>query len=645
MAKFNSNYRRDIDGLRAIAVLAVVFFHTFPAWCRGGFVGVDVFFVISGYLITSIIVNEIKGKTFSFANFYRRRAQRIFPALILVLGSSLLWGWVTLLPNDFKALARQAGAGAAFASNLLMYNETGYFEQATELKPLMHLWSLGVEEQFYLVWPVFLMGLALLPRMRKRMMTCVGLIVVCSFLLNLWQVSLDQNAAFYLPFSRFWELLAGAVLVFIQERSIAWKWGSLWAALGLMLVCLSVSLIHADTSFPGWRAAFPVLGAVLLIGSGPDTPVHRVILGNRLLVWVGLISYPLYLWHWVILSFIRIEADYPAWYLRLSGVVASVVLAWLTYSLFEKRLRHSQRAIVLWSLLAALGGICVVSIGVLKFDWFVREASVLELQLTQPYNTEEAYRYKRCFLDPLTQGAQDFAAECGGGLPSVTDGGAKQPRQILLWGDSLSAQLYSGLQNLVDSKRLPLFVAQRTAGSCPPGLEEDKTEHGSCDDINEATREYIRHQRPYAVIINGRWENGRVPEVRIPQLVQYLRAQGVVRIVVVGPTPDWAPDLKKLLLRRHFDNDRLPEKLEPPRGYWSTTIQRNEQLKSLAQLLGVDYLSPIGEFCDAQRCLIRVADSIPEGLIASDHDHMTELASKYFFLQSQARTLFENISR
>ena len=194
------------------------------------------------------------------------------------------------------------------------------------------------------------------------------MIVAASFVINLWQTLHDQNAAFYLPLSRFWELLAGAMLVYRRDPQVPWTGRQYWAGIGLLLIVASVAYIHPDTGFPGWRAVFPVAGTVLLIGSGPNTWVHRVVLFNRLLVGIGLISYPLYLWHWVFLSFIHIEADYPGWQLRLGGVAASFVLAWVTFAGVEKHLRHSRKPVVVWSLVAGLAGLGVLSLGVIRYD-------------------------------------------------------------------------------------------------------------------------------------------------------------------------------------------------------------------------------------------------------------------------------------
>jgi peptidoglycan/LPS O-acetylase OafA/YrhL len=642
--QIRSNYRPDIDGLRAIAVIAVVLFHAFPAWWRGGFVGVDVFFVISGYLITNIVFKEVQARTFTFRNFYQRRAQRILPALIVVLIASVSWGWATLLSAEFQELARHIGAASIFSSNLLMYSEAGYFDRAVELKPLMHLWSLGVEEQFYLVWPLLLIGLFAITSDRYKLSKYAGVIMALSLVINIWQTVADQNAAFFLPFSRFWELLAGGILALYSITNLKWEKGNWVASLGLFLVIFSIIFTDAGKGFPGWWVIIPVVGAMMLIGTGPATWIHRVLLSNRVLVNIGLISYPLYLWHWVILSFIHIQADHPGWKLRTIGVIASFVLAWLTYELVEKRLRHSTKNIVILGLIGALGALGVASVAIFKFDMAVRTPTKLQRQLQQTYSTETAYRYKTCFLDPVTQGPQDFAEFCSGvyeGLELKTNG----QRLVLLWGDSLAAQLYPGLRNLVDSEKLNLAIAQRTAGSCPPGMDLDQTKHGACDAINAATRKYIEQTRPYAVVINARWENGRAMDIRIPEIVKFLREQNVSRIVLIGPTPDWAPDLKKLLLRKYFHDDALPLRMSAPQPYWSITLERHRQLQSLALALGIDFLSPIDEFCVGQDCLLRVSEDIPAGLIASDHDHMTEQASLKFFQQNNVRKIIETVAR
>ena len=360
-------YRRDIDGLRAIAVLSVVLFHAFPASLRGGFTGVDVFFVISGFLISSILLRELAAGTFSFADFYARRIRRIFPALVLVLGASLAFGWVALFPDEFQQLGKHTAGGAGFAANFFYWAQVGYFDTAAETKPLLHLWSLGIEEQFYIVWPVvLLLAWKLRPKLPVLLATAL-LLALASFALNIGTVEKQATAAFYNPVSLAWELLLGAALACLHARpagsapalGLKIKLApNLLAWTGVVLLGAGLALVTRERQFPGWWALLPVLGAVCLIGAGPQAWFNRVVLANRVLVWVGLISYPLYLWHWPLLSFAQIvESGTPAPAIRAAAVGAALVLAWLTYLLVERPLRGSRGR---WKVPA----LCVLMLGV-----------------------------------------------------------------------------------------------------------------------------------------------------------------------------------------------------------------------------------------------------------------------------------------
>lgn len=359
-------YRRDIDGLRAIAVLAVVVFHAFPEWLRGGFVGVDVFFVISGYLISTILINTIGAGTFSFRDFYARRARRIFPALVIVMAVVFTLGWMALLPDELEQLGKHILGGAGFVSNLVLWNEVGYFDTAAETKPLLHLWSLGIEEQFYIFWPAIL----LFAHWRRMNMLVVTLVLAAaSFALNVAGLASHPSATFYSPASRVWELMAGSALAYASVYKLRWRQAgpgsrNALSAIGLALVAGGAVLITKGPHFPGWLALLPVAGAVLLIAAGPNAWINRYLLGNRVLVWIGLISYPLYLWHWPLLSFAQIvEAKTPALEVRVQLVLLSFVLAALTFWLVERPLRTGRalraKAALLWALMigvAAVGG-------------------------------------------------------------------------------------------------------------------------------------------------------------------------------------------------------------------------------------------------------------------------------------------------
>ena len=358
----NPNYRPDIDGLRAIAVLFVVAFHAFPDKVKGGFIGVDVFFVISGFLISRIIFEQLDKGTFSFFDFYLRRVKRIFPALSVVLFSCLLFAWFSLLPDELQQLGKHVAAGAGFVSNWVLWGEAGYFDNSAETKPLLHLWSLGIEEQFYIVWPWVIVAAW---KRRLNLFYTIGFILTLSFLLNMGWVFQNQVAAFYSPMTRFWELLCGAMLAryslcqprfflnFLHsstDEPLALtstsdaklrRWlPELLSVLGVLCLGAGFYWIHKDLNFPGYWAVVPVLGTVFMILAGPGAGLNRFVLSHKLVVWFGLISFPLYLWHWPILSFGRIVYfDDPPLNFKILAIMVSMLLAWLTMHFVEKPLR------------------------------------------------------------------------------------------------------------------------------------------------------------------------------------------------------------------------------------------------------------------------------------------------------------------
>src|ERR1700681_3025434 len=333
-------YRPDIDGLRAIAVMLVVNFHAFPEAMPGGFIGVDIFFVISGFLITGIIVRELDQQRFSLLGFYNRRIRRIFPALIVVLGATLVLGWLWMLPVAFAQLSADVFASAAFFSNIALLLQSGYFDVESAKKPLLHLWSLGIEEQFYLFWPLMLM---LVARLRLSMLVAASVIGIGSFVLNAALIGSNPIATFYLPFTRAWELLAGAVLACSwNEVSQTFAASNRRASIGLVLIATAAGVLDTKSAFPGWWALLPVAGAALLL-SAPAAWFCRTLLASRPLVWIGLISYPLYLWHWPLLVFFGIIKFGPLTLVERELILGlSALLAWLTYWLVESPFRFGR---------------------------------------------------------------------------------------------------------------------------------------------------------------------------------------------------------------------------------------------------------------------------------------------------------------
>jgi len=282
--------------------------------------------------------------------------KRIFPALILVMAACLAFGWLALFPDEYKQLGKHVVGGAGFAANFFYWAQVGYFDTAAETKPLLHLWSLGIEEQFYIVWPVVLLLVWKWKPRLSAVLATAGLLALVSFGLNVGTIASNATAAFYNPGSRAWELLLGAVLACLHARSggapqlpgrsvIPALPANLLAWSGVLLLGAGLALITRKAQFPGWWALLPALGAVCLIGAGPQAWFNRVVLSHRVMVWVGLISYPLYLWHWPLLSFAQIiESREPAPLLRAGAVLLAVLLAWLTYRVIERPLRSSARA-------------------------------------------------------------------------------------------------------------------------------------------------------------------------------------------------------------------------------------------------------------------------------------------------------------
>ncbi|AXY58999.1 acyltransferase family protein [Acinetobacter sp. WCHAc010052] len=366
--KFNLShpkYRPDIDGLRAIAVLAVVLFHAFPSSLRGGFIGVDIFFVISGFLISTIIYENIKNETFSFKDFYSRRIRRIFPALLVVVITTFIFGFFILSADEFNKLGKLVAAGIGFVANLVLWSEAGYFDSATETKTLLHLWSLGIEEQFYFFWPLLLF----FAWKRNFNLLIVTIIVLFfSLIFNILNIKTDPIATFYSPVTRIWELLFGSLLawvvVFKNDKLLnlnktanaslskmfffkhireEYLFSNILSFSGMIFFLIGFIEITKESNFPGFWALLPVLGTVMVIMAGPTAWINKNILSNKIAVWFGLISFPLYLWHWPILSYGRIYYDKtPPESFRWIAILASILLAWLTVKYIEKPFRYSK---------------------------------------------------------------------------------------------------------------------------------------------------------------------------------------------------------------------------------------------------------------------------------------------------------------
>jgi peptidoglycan/LPS O-acetylase OafA/YrhL len=620
----SGGYRRDVDGLRALAVGLVLLFHGFPALLPAGFVGVDVFFVISGYLITRILISRRErgipaGRYFT--DFYQHRIRRIFPALIVVLVACAVYGWFRLFPADYHDLTRYIAGGAAFVSNFLLAGDTDYFAQGAELKPLTHLWSLAIEEQFYLIWPLLILLVGRFAKSRW-ILPVLGVLTVASFGHGLFLTASDPTLAYYSPLSRGWELGVGGLVAALHQRGISAHRGPLaQIATGAALVAIVAgALLIQSSQFPGWQASVPVVATAAIVWFGEGTWVGSNLLGLRPVVFIGLISYPLYLWHWVLLAFLRIERPSPPGVLILAALGLSVVLAAATYYLVERPLRRPPLRLSAILALVAMAVLLVFSLVATTLKLSGVQLTATQEALSETYDPRPAYRFGECFLDSATQGPGDFAASCD----------PVGENTVLIWGDSLGAQLYPGLASLTDD--LGVALAQRTATSCPAAIDDRYGDRGRCNELNAATRVLIEQTRPRVVVLDGRWpDDDEDVRGQLTGVIQFLRDNGAERVILLGPAPDWLPSLQNLLLRSLRPGDDVPQSSKPPAETWEATQERDELLRTLSSELGAGYLSLVDVLCVGDQCRIRITDRIPEGLVTPDHDHLTADASRYVF--------------
>ena len=466
-------YRPDIDGLRALAVLSVLGFHTAPDLLPGGFVGVDIFFVISGFLIGTILLENLMRGSFSFAEFYARRIRRIFPALIVVLVASHVLGWHALLADEYRELGKHIAAGAGFILNFVLWGESGYFDQEAATKPLLHLWSLGIEEQFYLAWPLLLwLG-------GRRVLVVMLLVALASFCINVVMAGQDPVGAFYSPQARFWELASGSLLAWfwLRRREAGANVGvgadgwltrsgkagiraNFLAWLAALLLAYGLFFIDRDVLFVGAWALIPVAGAALVILAGPGAWLNRHVLSSGVAVWFGLISYPLYLWHWPLLSLARVaEGGTPSLAIRLFAVALSILLAWLTYVLIERPIRHGgdERKRTVTALAVLMLAVCGVGLGTYLKDGVPR-------RFPETANNQEP-------TDAEKSVSQQAIANCERNFPdwrSITDNACWIQREgassIAIIGDSHAGHLFLGFsQAMMPDDGVAVFSASCAA--------------------------------------------------------------------------------------------------------------------------------------------------------------------------------------
>lgn len=602
------NYRPDIDGLRAVSILLVVGYHAYPSLLPGGFVGVDVFFVISGFLITQILLAQEHAGRSSIADFYARRVRRIFPALITVLAVTYAIGWFILLPDQFGLLGKNIAASVLFASNLFQLGQTEYFAPDAAENPLLHLWSLGVEEQFYIFWPLTLLLLARSSHRRGWL----AAVIIASFVTYLLTAINHKDWAFYSPVTRAWELLVGCLLA--EAKFVRSKSSNLLSVAGLAAIVGSALFLDRSRSFPGAYAALPVVGAALIIAS-PNSALNLAALSSRVMVWIGLISYPLYLWHWPLLSYLDILRNGDPTVLEiLAAVLVSVILSALTFRYVELPLR--QRATVAPRLAFGLASIGVVGIVTIAGSGFEARFPAELQQIAQVHTQHGAGFRDRCFLEKPD---------------AVFDASCVEPGDkplVFLWGDSTAAALYPGLKEAEGSHDFRL--ARFSSAGCAPILETQRNRR--CDEVNGLAFRYLEMAHPDIVLLHAMW--GHYRDLHgLDATVSRLKALKVSRIVIIGPVPVWKRTLPHAIINGYRFSHEVPRRI----ASGVSGPEADEKMKAFSSAQGIDYLSARRALCDQDGCVTLVGDSFQ--VITTDNVHLSEAGSR-FLISALAERLF-----
>ena len=647
------NYRLDIEGLRAIAVLAVVGFHASPNWITGGFVGVDIFFVISGYLITSNIRAGLSNDAFSIGDFYSRRIRRIFPALSLVLVFCAVLGWFYMLALEYRSLGKHIAGAASFIENILYYNEQGYFDESSLNKPLLQLWSLGVEEQFYLAWPLILWWGT---RARLSLPAVILTVIAVSFVINASGGVAGSVSSFFLVQSRIWELALGGLIALpgFQRLAIpgvafssshAQRSGAetlrhyVYQAApfaGLLLILASILTFTKDFWFPGWWALMPTLGALLVIAGNPASIVSRHVLSNRILVWFGKISFPLYLWHWVLLSFLFIimpEAFNRTG--RLIAILVSIGLSWLTYRYLETPFRANsstrKKVTILTTCMAILFafGLSAFLTNGFPERSFARKFTSIESAISD-------WQYPKGLIERTVDG-QGFLAS------SIA------PPTILFIGDSHINQYQPRIHRLFEQNRMPDY-AFLTYNGCPPIPDVYEDKHPTCIDFIskiDATLKALPSIK--VVVIGGCWncyfglETNPVPDVNNFNYVYrsgtreaYFR-KGEGAALALESLGNYLAQLsKRYVVYLVLDNQMADE--NDPRQILGNRINlyrnestpkvialapeqkaRNAMLRKMAERAGARVIDPLAVLCPGDLCPVFSAPGVP---IFKDPHHL-----------------------
>lgn len=593
------HYRPEIDGLRAIAVISVILFHAGFQLFSGGFVGVDIFFVISGYLITTIILADLEAGRFSILNFYERRARRILPALYLVMASCLPFAWLWLMPSDAKELSKSVMAGLVFAPNIFFWRQSDYFDAATELKPLLHTWSLGIEEQFYVLFPIVLMFAWHLGR--KRIVVLLTIMALLSLALAEYAISRKPAATFFLLPTRAWELGMGSLIAFYLEGKERGKFPpvlhQILSLVGLGLIAVGILIFSKETPFPGLSALIPTVGAgLIIVFAFPGTLVGRLLV-SRVLVGVGLVSYSAYLWHQPLLSYARHRSlTEPNDLVTTSLIVLTFGLAYLTWRYVETPFRRGNIVTknVLWRFSSASVVVIAVSAASLQLIHWDSQSGI-------PSDVQRLYRFRTCFFGLGQTFETLLQNQCHLTKGSFVQTSWKEPgpsQRYVLYGDSVAAHLYPGLLSMVGENT----IVQLTAGVCQAVRSGNSRR---CNDFYDwFVSEYVPNNRVDTIIVSSDWltEYRRVGEKEFRTELKdlYERLKGH-RVLVYSQAASLSVDIRRYVHKLENFSMKVSGDLEVGANGLAAV---NAALREETSKFGYDFIDISQLFCSDDKCVV-----------------------------------------
>lgn len=599
-----SEHRRDIDWLRAVAVITVIGFHFEIPGFRGGFVGVDIFFVISGLLIGRMIQSEMSAGTFSFLDFYERRIRRLIPALYAMLIVVALAGNGVLFGSERSDFLRSILGVATFTSNIMFWSQSGYFERAASEKPLLHTWSLGIEEQFYILLPIVLWLLFRIQNIVLRR-ACIAALATCSFLVSQWILNRDAAASFFLIQSRAWELLAGVMLTWLPVMRLGWI-AHVLRVVGLTLIAIAVLSYTPRIAFPGLNALLPVVGAALFLSAGPSP------LRARPIELIGQMSYSLYLWHWPIFTLAKLSSITQTVTapekLVLFALLAAAASA--SYFLIERRFRYapvSQRTIFIGS-----GAATALLVAVAIFGTTSISASV-QVAHSKTYETQLPPAYDgSCFVQDWTHNKHP---ECFTFDP--------QKPVALLWGDSLAAQYYPGLSGEVPNN---ITLLEATGAACFPTFNPIIMQKDYCAPLANTVRAFLKTTPVRLLIMSADWLTYS-QDAGLERFISNLKttiAEVGVPVLLLGPSVQFKGRLPSILTRAYARAGKLPD----TRDILLDEVAKldGEMKSAFKSVEGVTYISALDTICPRENCPLVVGNDVP---LILDHAHMTVEGSKY----------------